>query len=68
MTALIQAGQSLYFIIHTVQPDMVNAVGMPTTVACVHVHFSVKLSIGLLFTFFRNIFAGKIIQIDSLFE
>jgi hypothetical protein len=46
----------------------VNAVGMPTTVAYVHVPFSVKLSIGLIFTFFRNILAEKIIQIDFLFE
>jgi hypothetical protein len=47
---------------------MVNAVGMPTTVAYVHVRFSVKMSIGLIFTFFRNILAEKKIQIDSLFE
>jgi hypothetical protein len=41
---------------------MVNAVGrMPATVAYVHVRFSVKVSIGLIFTFFHNILAQKII-------
>jgi hypothetical protein len=38
---------------------MVNAVGMPTTVAYVHVRFSLKVGIGLIFTFFRYIFAEK---------
>jgi hypothetical protein len=44
---------------HTVQPDMVNAVGMPTTVSHVHVRFSVKVIIGLMFTFFHNILAEE---------
>ena len=55
-------------ITHTVQPDLGNAVGMETTAVYIHDCFLQQVSIGLIFTFFRNVLAERIVQIDSIYK